>query len=312
MKVKKLPKLGRKLEEAVLDFVKTLDPSAEVLFDHKVQDRDTGTLRQCDVWINAKYCSHWPLSILVSCKDRKESQRKLDIGHIGRFCNEIRSTGATMGVIYSNVGFSEPALKKAMANNIACCLLYQNEPTNIPDSIWFEYFASNTDVKLILVTNLRGSGFETWNDLFDIEIESDDGSTTILDVISTAFANGEDRAILKAKETSSFPPDWKKVLAFKVDEIESELHIQVLGRWKKYHARLEAILLNGSYCLSDKLFKGSQRGPWIDMKSVHPGEDWTEITDRNFDPSSKRIISILSGGDVKTALLEGYRPKALY
>jgi hypothetical protein len=307
-----MSRLGRKFEEAVLAFAKTLDPSAEVLFDHKVPDRDTGTLRQCDVWINAKFGGHWPLSILVSCKDRKESQRKLDIGHIEKFCNEIRSTGATMGVIYSNVGFTEPALKKAKANDIACCRLYQNEPADIPDSIWFEHFASNTDVKLILDTNLRGSGLETWNDLFDIEIESDDGSTTILDVISTAFANGEDRTILKAKEIGSFPPDWKTDLAFKVDEIEGELHIQVLGRWKQYRARLEATLLNGSYCLSDNSFKGSQRGPWIDVKSAHPGESWTEITDRNFDPPSNRIIAILSRGDVKTALREGYGPKALY
>ena len=59
-------KPGRKYEEAVYAFAKTLDPSAEVLFDHKMPDRDTGELRQCDVWINAKFAGHWPLSILIS------------------------------------------------------------------------------------------------------------------------------------------------------------------------------------------------------------------------------------------------------
>lgn len=42
-------RLGRKFEEAVYTFARTLDASAEVFFDHKVPDRDTGELRQCDV-----------------------------------------------------------------------------------------------------------------------------------------------------------------------------------------------------------------------------------------------------------------------
>jgi hypothetical protein len=63
---------GLAFEKAVHVFANTLDSKAEVLFDHKVPDRDTGTPRQCDVWINAKFGGHWPLSILVSCKDQKK------------------------------------------------------------------------------------------------------------------------------------------------------------------------------------------------------------------------------------------------
>ena len=60
-----MSKPGRDFEEAVYAFANTL--KAEVLFDHQIPDRDTGELRQCDVWINAKFGEHWPLSILVSC-----------------------------------------------------------------------------------------------------------------------------------------------------------------------------------------------------------------------------------------------------
>ncbi len=307
-----MAKLGREFEEAVYTFAKVLDPSAEVLFNHSVPDRDTGNPRQCDVWISAKFGGHWPLSVLVSCKDRKKSGRKLHSGDIGTFRDEVRSTGASTGVIYCNVGFTKPAIEKAKANGIACCRLYQNEPADIPDSIWFEHFACNTSVMLILETDVRDSKFETWNDLFDIEIESDDGSASVIDIISTAFADGENKAILEVKETVSFPPDWRTDLAFKVDAIDEELQIQVWGRCKRYRARLEATLLDGSYCLSDESFRGSQTGPSIDVKSAHPGESWTEITDKDFVPPSNRIVAFLSGGDVETALREGYGPKPFY
>jgi hypothetical protein len=91
-------KPGREFEEAVYTFAKALDPTAEILFDHSVLDRDTGKPRQCDVWINAKFGGHWPISILVSCKDHN---RKLHVGDIGAFCDEVRSTGASTGVISS-------------------------------------------------------------------------------------------------------------------------------------------------------------------------------------------------------------------
>ena len=35
---------GREFEEAVYAFVNTLDPSAEVIYDHRVLDRDSGQL----------------------------------------------------------------------------------------------------------------------------------------------------------------------------------------------------------------------------------------------------------------------------
>lgn len=307
-----MARLGGEFEEAVHAFAKALDPSAEVLFDHSVPDRDTGKPRQCDVWIDAKFGGHWPLSILVSCKDRRKSGRKLHSGDIGTFCDEVRSTGASTGVIYCNVGFTQPAVEKAKANGIACCRLYQNEPADIPSSIWFEHFACNTSVMLILETDVRGFRFKTWNDLFDIQIESDGGSTTVLDITSTAFVDGESATLLEAKKRGFFPQDWKRDLVFKIDGIDEELRIRVLGHWKRYRARLEATLLDGSYCVSDESFRGSQAGPWIDVKGAHPGESWTEVADGDFALPSNRVIIIRAAGDVKTALREGYGSKSLY
>jgi predicted helicase len=131
---KKKQRPGSEFEEAVYHFAQKLDPSAEVLFNHSVPDRDTGEPRQCDVWINAKFGGHWPLAILVSCKDHK---RKLHSGDIGTFRDEVRSTGASTGIIYSRADFTEPGLRKAQANGFPCCRIYQREPADIPESFFF-------------------------------------------------------------------------------------------------------------------------------------------------------------------------------
>lgn len=191
-------KAWRDFEEAVFAFVKTLDPSAEVLFNHKVPDRDTGTLRQCDAWINAKFGGHLPISILVSCKDY--NSKKLDIGDIGTFCNEVRSTGASTGVIYSHIGFTQPALDKAKANGLSCCRLYRNEPADIPQVISISQFVCTLNVEFKLVTDLRLSNFKTWNDLFDVYVKTPDGDKTILDIIIINIADMEDKACERVRE----------------------------------------------------------------------------------------------------------------
>src|SRR2546430_2453487 len=96
-------KSGRDFEEAVFSLVKALDPTADVKFDHKVIDRDTGTPRQVDVWVNGKYGGHFPFSLLISCKDYN---RKVTVQQMGTFCDELRSTSASFGVIYSHAGFT--------------------------------------------------------------------------------------------------------------------------------------------------------------------------------------------------------------
>lgn len=308
-----MSKPGYEFEKVVYAFVEALDPSAQVLFNHKVRDRDTNTLRQCDVWINAKFAGHWPLSILVSCKDHT---RKINISDIGAFCNEVRSTGASTGVIYSKSGFTKPAVAKAKANGLACCRLYQNESPDIPKAIWFEHFACTPSVSLILKTDLRGSKFETWNDLFDIR--DDDTKTTILDIISEAFINSGDQIVSEHKELFlkkhvSFPEDWIAELSFTMDGIEEEIQIQIWGRWKRYHARLEANLLNGSYCLTDESFKGQQIGPSIDVKGKHPGEHWEEIVEKDFSLPSNMILAVLyHPSGTKNQLHEVMGPKRLW
>ncbi len=296
-------KPGRKYEEAVYAFAKTLDQSAEVLFDHKVPDRDTGELRQCDVWINAKFAGHWPLSILVSCKDQK---RKLNSGDIGSFCDEKRSTGASTGVIYSRSGFTKPSVKKAQANGIACCRLYDHEPADLPSTVWIEHFLCKPTIELRLSKNLTKYGLTTWNDLFNLILEGNEEK--VLSVIARTFSVDEKKSIshqkslLKQKVT--FPGNWKSDLILKVDGFEQDLVLTIIGRWKKYRAKSEATLLNGSYCVSDGSFMGTQYGPSIDTWGEHPGDAWEELPITGFSLSTNSALAILWGTDVGGLLRE--------
>lgn len=293
--VKKKRRVGSEFEEAVFRFAKTLDPHAQVLFNHSVPDRDTGEPRQCDVWINAKFGGHWPLSILVSCKDHK---RKLHSGDIGTFRDEIRSTGASTGVIYSRTGFTKPALRKAQASGFPCCRLYQHEPADIPGSFYFEQFACSSQIGLNFIEMFPDDTSVTWDDIFSIKHREG----TVLDLICKVVDDTERNAIDQIKTTASFPADWAMDIQLSDNDSSASIKIRVIGHWKKYKARLEATLLDGSYCLTDKSFQGTQFGPWIDTQSTHPGDAWTEIKDADFSMPANRMIAILYKGDVKDAL----------
>jgi len=289
-----IQKHGLAFEKAVHAFANTLDPKAEVLFDHKVPDRDTGTPRQCDVWINAKFGGHWPLSILVSCKDHK---KKLSVDDIGTFRDEIRSTGASTGVIYSKSGFTRPAIEKAKSSGIACCRLYENEPADMPNIIAFESYAFTPQVKIALVNKFDEPMIKTWGDLFDL---MEDG-IPLVELIEFAYLDAEKKSVEESKQFGK-PYSWELTLRIVPDHWNNEIKIKVIGNWRKYHGKMEATLYNGSYSISNNSFRGTISGPWVDTKGVHPGDSWIEITDENFEMPKNRIVAILYSGHVKDAL----------
>lgn len=312
-----MPSLGRKFEEAVHAFVNALDPSAEVIFDHKALDRDTGTPRQCDVWINAKFRGHWPMSILVSCKDDAHSHRKLDIGDIGAFADDVRSTGTTMGVVYSNVGFTKNALSKAKANAIVCCRLFQNEPPDIPGSLWLPSFACASTVHLIIDPCAIAYRPMTWNELFDIRIGDGEGYSTVMEAIEAQFAENERNSMdywnTSNKEGANlFPPDWDSDLELNIPGIQGKLRLRVLIGWRRYRARTEAVLLNGSYCLWDGSFRGTLATPSVDLRSGHPGAGWEEISSSDVPADSSRIVIALCSPNLEDSLRQAIGEKPCF
>lgn len=294
---KKLIAKGKGFEVAVHHFVQSLDPSAEVLFDHKVEDRDSKTMRQCDVWINTKIGGHWPISILVSCKDHK---RKLHVGDIGSFADEIRSTGASTGVIYSRHGYTQPALQKAKANGIACCRLFANDKADIPDAIMFEQYTCNPFFRFVIHNNPDPSRFRAWNDIFNAEVENCGKIQQIVEILEEAYLEGQVKSIEEGNKKNRFPLDWTNELVMTGDEIGGQLRITMIAGWNRYMARVEGLLLNGSYSISNSTFQGSISGPAIDTWSPDPGQGWVRVEGKDVLPSN-RILMILGfqGGKLK-------------
>ena len=61
-----------------------------------------------------------------------------------------------MGVIYSSKGFNDTAIEKAGVNAIACCRLYRNEPSELPDSL---ALVSSFTRSVLSAHHLMSSGF---------------------------------------------------------------------------------------------------------------------------------------------------------
>ena len=104
-----------------------------------------------------------------------------------------------MGVLYSKSGFTKPAIKKAEANGIICCRLYENEPADLPSSIWIRHYQCKSALQLELVSNPTDSKLETWGDLFIVPFQE----TTVLDTIASVFSENEQKAVSVGNKQSS-------------------------------------------------------------------------------------------------------------
>jgi len=279
-----MSKHGADFEKAVFEFAKTLNPSAEVLFNHKVPDADTKTMRQCDVWINAKLGGHFPLHILVSCKDHA---RKLDIGDIGTFRDEIRSTGASAGIIYSKSGFTRQALGKAKMSGIACCRLYQNQPADTPVLTGIESFVFSPKAKIALMNKLDGLSCKTWGDILSLK----ESGEYLYDLIEAKILETEEKAV--ENQVESYPKEWELNLRIVPDNSKTEIRIKILGTWKLYKAKSDAILFDGSHSISNNSFRGTITTPRVNLRNEDPGNDWMEIADKRFVFPKNKILTIL-------------------
>ena len=279
-----MSKHGADFEKAVFEFAKTLKPSVEVLFNHKVPDADTKTMRQCDVWINAKLGGHFPLHILVSCKDHT---KKLHVGDIGAFRDEIRSTGASTGIIYSKSGFTRQALEKAQASGIVCCRLYQNQPAEMPVLTGIESFIFSPEAKIALVNKLDDLTFKTWGSILSLK----ESGEYLYDLIEEKFFDAEKKAV--ENQFENYPKEWELNLKIIPDNPKLEIEIKILGTWKLYKAKNDAILYNGSHSILNNSFRGTITTPQVNLRKEDPGNDWIEITDKRFVFPKNKILTIL-------------------
>lgn len=292
-------------EVAVQRFVAALDPNVTVRHNVMLPDRDTGSLRQRDVWIETKISNLFPVKILISCK---HWATKLDEGDIDAFIGELRSSGAHKGVIYSAGGFTEPAILKAQALSISCCNLYQNEPADIPESLKVAFYCCAPQYRI----RTEPEGREAWSDVLLADIfnrtTADEGGRTLLDELVHNYHLAEDEATKEVAKRPRPPKAWALSVCL---EGSPPLTLILEGRWVTYRARLEGILLDGSYLFTEHQFIGSQDSPWIDTHSGHPGPDWEKVTDPHEQLSPGSVMIVLSRGDLRSGLVENFGGKCV-
>jgi hypothetical protein len=231
-------KAWEQFEVAVERCVAALDPRVTVRRNVKLPDRDTGRLRQRDVWIETTICSLFPVKVLISCK---HWATKLDEGDIDAFVGELRSSGAHKGVIYSAGGYTDPAILKAQALGISCCKLYQTEPADIPESLMFAFYCCTPQYRI----RIELEGRRAWSDVLLADIFSRpaavaDSSETLLDELVREFHSAEAEAVKEAEKGPCHLKAW--ALSVRL-EGSFPLTLILEGRWVIYRASLRRISL---------------------------------------------------------------------
>lgn len=299
-----------KFEIAVANFVAALDPQADVRHNVLLPDRNTGHPRQRDVWIEARICRIFPVRAYISCKRRS---RKLDEQDLDAFFGEWRSSGAEVGVVYSYLGFTQPAIQKGQALGIHCCRLFSNQPPDIPEVLVFQSYCCVPKGKMSVVgPALVEWGLNTYGDLFAVKLADPEGPSTVLDKIVSVFHEEEAKIVQGSRREETFPTDWSAVLVLWDEKRERRpLKIVINGMWEIYRGKMEAHLVEGSYSYTAGEFIGQQAGPAVDMLGPTPGPGWERLDQRpsTFEPNS--VTAILYHGNVRDAFIKALGPESL-
>lgn len=310
----------KQFEDAVAAFIKTLagiDPSAKVVPNAKLPDRHTGKKRQRDVWIELKAVQLFHISILVSCK---RYNRTLHEGDIDTFHGELLSSRAHKGVLYSYSGFGDDAVTKAKELGICCCRLYENEPADLPKSLILgSQYCCHARLGLGVSPTFAAWGIAKWSELFEMTTKTATGEMKVLQAVVEEFHRGESSEMARLKEPGNknpIPNDWKTGLRIEdIDGGKPPLEIAISGTWIFFAAKIEAILLNGSYSVTSNEYVGSQTSPVIDTQGYTPGPSWELLDTRPIHTGESCLIAVRYNTEAKqertVAIGEAFGPLRL-
>lgn len=304
-----MARAGKDFEKAVEAFCRHLDPNADCQFDVRVLDRDTGTPRQVDGWITLRPLGgHVAVSMLVSCKDHA---RPIDIQGVESCSAEMRSTGAAYGILYSRSGFSESAIAKGRALNIACCKLFTNQPPEVPAELFVEVFAAYPCYTMTAQARgeydrqLRWHHFLKHPFLADPSIRYPAAHAICMTMSalfqraasSTSAATGHDSLIeqIEVRE-AAFPP--------------FDVHLALDWAW--YTCKLNAYRISGSINYTDGAFTGSTTFPLLPLDRAPPSTQWTPCPPPVAPTSSLRHTLTVIAFPLPDDLLRATRAKRLF
>ena len=88
------------------------------------------------------------------------------------------------------------------------------------------------------------------------------------------------------------------------DDSEFRIEIKVEGLWKIYKAKVEAILIDGSYCYNNQHFNGRIAGPAIDTKGSNPGAWWYLASNDDLVNAKPHTVAMFYQSNAKSALID--------
>lgn len=261
----------REFELAVARFVSAIGQGARVTHDVRIPDSHTGHPRQRDVWVEWSVCGHYPAKALISCKYWSSRLNEQDIDH---FNGEFISSSAQIGIVYAKTGFNDLAIEKARVLGFHCCKLYVDEPADIPEALSLGLaFHFRPTFRINVHGDAPSHGFEKWRDVLELPF----GGDTVFEAFVTVF---------DAHQQNKDPAErWRLMREPSV----CIAHVEVSGKApldvvfvvsdRKYRAKVEYTMLDGSYNITAGSYLGSEASPWIDTQSAHPGPGWDEIAE---------------------------------
>jgi len=261
-------------EKTVYAFVKALDPSLAINHNVFTNDYDTGKPRQRDIIINASIAQIFPVTILISCKDKN---RKLSEQDIDAFIGEMRSANVQKGVIFSKKGYSKNAIIKCRKLSISCCQVFTDSKIELPEElIFFSAYCIYPIIQLqIIKIRDKYNKIKTWNDFYDLVDVDSERKETVIDHIENLILKSNEKALTEAKGAILKP--WQIDSEY-VKNDEMYIHFKLIGCWRIYVAKSKFMLGRGIFEQANVKYVGSLSTPPIDTYSDNPGEGWEEIT----------------------------------
>ncbi len=212
--------------------------------------------------------------MLISCKDHS---RPLDVGEVEAFLGEIRSTGATTGVLYGRNGFTENAVVKARANNVSCCKMFDGAPPERPSELLLNAYVAHPVYHVMTEAVSQDAPLELrWHPVFGTYERIGDREASLPEVMAGLCFELLRRSELErySDASSSGPMDMHARYELKARPECPALRLHIVLTWDWFKGRMNAYSLTGSLNTTEKAFIGSTTVGPVSLSTAPHSATW--------------------------------------
>jgi hypothetical protein len=263
-------KYWKAFEQAVAEFLAALDAEAVVTGDKQNTQRGAGSARQRDIWVEAKVANLFPIKVMLRCK---RVSRNLTEEDLEAFSNELRSSGAQKGVLYTFRGYSREALRQAHAQDISCCRLSHYGPAKLAETLRVSLLYYVCSLERV---DWRSAAADYWGrqPLAQALDALDEDDIPARQQFVDFFWMERDAAIQSALLDRSLPAPWSFSINLQAaDGRQAPLRLSLRGVWRVYQASGAAHLVNDVYRFSENGPAGSPAAALLPP----PGPGWEPL-----------------------------------